>query len=229
MSPDLGRRGGHGHEHREPRSGTHPGGDHGAGDHGTGTGTGSSRSHTGQPRVARTASALAAGTFAAGLLVSVPAGVTAAAPLIDCVSSDNGDPDITGLTISPAVVDVTDRPKKVTLTLSAIDAGGPGSSTGIRRVRVTFTHPRFEETRVTLAEGPSGDWVGSVTIPRATISGKWRVIEVVLQDRAGNAALYGYMGLDLHSVPIDHGFTVVSDVSDTTSRRSSTSRSPGKR
>ena len=49
-----------------------------------------------------------------------------AIPLNDCVSSDNGDPVLTGLSVTPSV-DVTDAAEEVSFSLAAEDLGGPGS------------------------------------------------------------------------------------------------------
>ncbi len=133
---------------------------------------------------------LLSGALLVGLLI-VPTNTVAAAPLIDCVSSDNGDPQVTAVTVSPTTVDVTQRPQTVTVTATARDTGGPGPASGLRRVEVSLVHGDDENEYVALKPVMRGQWVGALTIPRWTPDGVWRLSQAYVQDRVGQEMLYG--------------------------------------
>ena len=66
--------------------------------------------------------------------VAVPA---LALPASACfTSTDNGDPVMTGFTVSPQVVDSRDGAKTVTFTVTGRDTGGPGPASGLREATV---------------------------------------------------------------------------------------------
>jgi hypothetical protein len=154
--------------------------------------------------------ALVCGALVVGGLIA-PAGTAAAAPLIDCVSSDNGDPVMTDVTFSSSVVDVTEGPKTVTVIAATQDTGGPGPASGVRYVWVSLEHGNGNLEGVKLQRNASGDWVGTVTIWRWTKPGPWRVSQALLRDRAGHETLYGN---NEDVVPFDNTFTVVSTRDD---------------
>jgi len=149
---------------------------------------------------------LVTGALVVGCLIA-PAGTAAAAPLIDCVSSDNGDPQMTDVTFSTSAVDVTEGPKTVIVTATAQDTGGPGPASGLALVKIFLHHGNGDAEPVKLKRDPSGDWVGTVTVPRWTKPGEWRVGQAFLRDRVGHETLYGN---DEDVVPFDNTFTVIS-------------------
>ena len=152
--------------------------------------------------------ALFSGALVVGCLIA-PAGAAAAAPLIDCVSSDNGDPAMTGVTFSRSVVDVTDGPKTVTVIATVQDTGGPGLASGVGFAWVSLRRPNGSVDRVKLHPNASGDWVGTATIWRWTSPGPWRVYQAEVGDRAGHEILYGR-----DDFPSDNTFRVVSTRDD---------------
>jgi hypothetical protein len=109
-------------------------------------------------------------------------------PLNDCISSDNGDPVLTGMTVTP-FVDVTTEAKEVSFSLTVDDVGGPGPASGLRRVEVSFGEPLvddFGDTYHVLHKDASGSWVGSVVVQPGSRSGPWQINGVFLTDRARN-------------------------------------------
>jgi Bacterial Ig-like domain len=156
--------------------------------------------------VSRVWTGLALGALVSGLL-SATSGTASAARLADCVSSDNGDPVMTEVTFSPSAVDVTDGPETVTVTATARDTGGPGPASGLRFAHVYLGHGNGNTEGVRLSEDASGNWVGTVIIPRWTKPGEWNVEQALLRDRVGQETLYGGEEDD---VPLRDTFTVVS-------------------
>lgn len=120
----------------------------------------------------------------AGGMAAAP--TQAAAPLNDCVRTDNGDPDVTSLDITPRRVDVTDGPQVVTVSLTAADTGGPGPPTGIRQLSGTLG-----KGRSVLFRPVSGDrWQGRVTLlPGTGLAGRLRLL-VSFRDGSGGAGSY---------------------------------------
>ena len=127
-----------------------------------------------------------------GTAASAPSGAASAVPLSDCVSSDNGDPRLVGLRVTPAV-DVTERTKRVHFRVRARDTGGPGPATGVRGVTVFFGHlpgdERFGFHNVRLSVNDAGVWVGSARVPRGSRDGIWRLGGVDLRDQARNSRI----------------------------------------
>ncbi len=131
----------------------------------------------------------------------------AGAPLIDCVSSDNGDPQITAVSVSPAVVDVTRRRQRVTIEATARDTGGPGPASGLQTVGLSLAHHDDDLQRLTLQQAAPGRWVGSVTVPRYSRQGRWRLYQAWTRDVVGQEVLYGG---DEDALPFNASFRVVS-------------------
>ncbi len=136
---------------------------------------------------------IVAGILVWGALVApggdAVAGGSAAIPLNECVSSDNGDPVLTGLTLTPSV-DVTDAAQEVAFSLTAEDLGGPGPASGVRGVEIAFfgeplVEDPFDSIQV-LHKDASGAWVGAKVVERGSSPGALRVHHVYLRDRAGN-------------------------------------------
>jgi hypothetical protein len=155
--------------------------------------------------------ALAATALTAGLTALATTSPALAAPLIDCVSSDNGDPALTSLAVSPATVDVTHHAKRVHVSADASDTGGPGPATGIARLElfVAGPHDSFRHLRLT-RNSTTGAWTGAFTVPRHAASGTWRIRQVIVRDRAAQEAVYGPEDTHLTAVPGNHAVTVTS-------------------
>lgn len=151
-------------------------------------------------------SALVVGGLVGTALAPIVAS-SAAAPLIDCVSSDNGDPVMTDVSFSTPEVDVTNGPQKVTVMAQAHDTGGPGPAVGLRRVEVSLEHGNGELVWAKMQQDPAGTWVGSVTVPRWTKPGRWTVSQAFLVDKVGQETLYGN---DEEVVPFTNTFRVLS-------------------
>jgi hypothetical protein len=134
-------------------------------------------------------SMLLVGVLVAGLLIALPPVAAHAAPLNDCVSSDNGDPILKSFRRTPAAVDVTARAKRVFFHLKVADLGGPGPASGVRRVWVGFGEaPSLDVNFVPIAKlrrNGAGAWVGSVVVPRWRRPGRVR-LGVLLGDKAEN-------------------------------------------
>jgi hypothetical protein len=155
-------------------------------------------------------------------LVPLGAQSAAAFALSSCWSSDNGDPVLNAFhlsTHSTHSIDVTSSSKSVGVTVTTADTGGPGSLTGVAGVTVEMQAPEGFSTPVRdafLKRDSSGNWVGSVTFPPGTVSGLWRVVDVVLTDRARP---YYNQSMrregDLIAAGFDHDFQVTS-TEDTT-------------
>jgi hypothetical protein len=156
----------------------------------------------------------------AGAITTYQAVAAAAAPLIDCVSADNGDPELIGLSFTPAVVDVSDGPAEVTVRATVADTGGPGEPSGVARMQVELDRRGFSgDSELMLEPEPGGEWVTTLTVGRWDRQDQWRLTEVELLDRARNEGLYGYGGEDLGVVPGAQVLTVVNDRPDLTRPR----------
>ena len=160
-----------------------------------------SRSRTGTVLVA-----VAAGTMVLGMTAAAPRAPAEAAavptsgpvPLSPCVSSDNGDPDLTGFTVTPTSVDVREKAAWVTVTATATDDGGPGPATGVETV----------EAHSFLGEQPlvrqlDGSWRTRIHIPRGTERGRFSFSSIYLSDGAGHYRYYTSPWLHQNGYGID--------------------------
>jgi hypothetical protein len=141
----------------------------------------------------------------AAAVVSVPQ-ASAAARLSPCYSSDNGDPDLTSLTLSSSVVDVTATPVRVTITATVLDSGGPGPASGMRSV-VAYLNRAGRQYAVPLREA-AGVWSGTQKMRPGVRAGEY-VVAVSLVDRANNSAWY--QGETLAELGAPTTITVLSD------------------
>ena len=127
--------------------------------------------------------------LAAGPLFLVPGGAAQAAPLNDCVSSDNGDPILRSFSRTPSAVDVTGGRERIHFALQVDDLGGPGPASGLSTVWVGLGEtPGLDEGLARVAElslDDSGAWVGSIVVPRWSEPGRVR-LGVLLGDGAEN-------------------------------------------
>ena len=137
---------------------------------------------------------LALGVALAGAaLAIVEAPAAHAAPLNDCVESDNGDPVVTSFVLSPHPVNVTRRGTRLRFRLHVQDRGGPGPASGVAEVWVGFggtptpewPYANAPATSTRLGREPDGDWVGSILVPRGNRAGRIS-LGVLLKDRAHN-------------------------------------------
>ena len=161
--------------------------------------------------------ALSAVALTVGLWSVVPGVPSQAEPLSDCWDSDNGDPLLTSVSLSPAEVDVTSARQTVTITAAAEDTGGPGPATGMRRLDAYVVDRWGEYHRVGMTAGAPGEWSGALTIPRWAAPGAWRIDSVELVDRTGQQVSYGgENSRDLAAVPGVHRVRVTSAVTDST-------------
>ena len=131
-----------------------------------------------------------AGVVAVVIAPITEAAAPAAAPLNNCVKTDNGDPKPQTLTRTPTAVNVTTADKTVTFTLGAVDTGGPGAASGISSGFLGLQSPDNQRSAyASLTRNAAGKWVGTATIPRWTHGGVWHLSYLSLSDNAGNYAL----------------------------------------
>jgi hypothetical protein len=140
--------------------------------------------------------------------------VSPAVPVSDCWPTDNGDPVLTALSISPTVVDVTTGRADVTFRATADDSGGPGALTGVRRIRVAYGRSAAESLRLaTLHRDDAGGWVGSLPFyPGSGPAGARTVTDVRVEDWAGNERSYPRAELVAMGFAVD--FELVAPVAD---------------
>jgi len=119
-------------------------------------------------------------------------------------TTDNGDPDLIDLVITPSSVDATSAEKTVTFTAVVTDTGGPGAASGIEHGRVSTGLGDVE-----LALDASGNLVGSAVVERGERDGISYVSMVDLWDLAGNWRSLDYD--DLLQRGVDAAFFVFTD------------------
>jgi hypothetical protein len=112
--------------------------------------------------------------------------------LSKCWSSDNGFPDLLGISVFPVRVDVTEKPQDVTVVVDAVDTGGPGAATGIKRISVsaeTDSRGAVGGYGTELSRQPDGTWRGLFrALPGER--GRFAIDEVELEDGAGLSQLF---------------------------------------
>jgi hypothetical protein len=113
-------------------------------------------------------------------------------PLNDCVRTDNGDPVVTALDISPPSVDLRQGTRSVTVRVSAVDTGGPGAATGIRSVYVSLSRDGIGSGGVSepAAQIAPGTWQAQFRMaPGTMMRGTLRPL-VSFQDGSGGPGSY---------------------------------------
>lgn len=131
----------------------------------------------------------------------------ASVPLNDCVTPDNGDPQIRDMVFTPQTVDVRGGPQRVQVRVSAVDTGGPGAASGIAQVLVYVSYPRGSVAQARLRPSADGWWQGSFTVYPGQSPGRWTAHLVELHD---NVRLFKqYFDADLTRRGIPHEFTVI--------------------
>lgn len=162
-----------------------------------------------RPRLAA-AVPMASGAMLVSLLFMMSPPTAAATPLNDCHSTDNGDPRLTSISLSPDTVDVSASPARVDITATAEDTGGPGPASGVRGVSVEMGDPggdNFREIRLA-RDASSGPWTGAMTIPHGSPAGRLRISQAFVTDRTRQTQSYGPEDTSLSSVPGVHSVTV---------------------
>lgn len=140
-----------------------------------------------------------------GALV-IPAGVTApndaiaadprtretapAAPLSGCFPTDNGDPRLTSLSVTPSTLDLRQGPKVIRFGVTAADSGGPGAASGVRQVRVFYENPTGLGYDATMRATANGTWTERATLPTGVRSGTWSVTGLTVTDAVGHSKAY---------------------------------------
>jgi hypothetical protein len=125
-----------------------------------------------------------AGPAASGMPTVAAAGGGAGSASVEpsqCWTSDNGFPRLTGLTVSPARVDVRRSAAWVTVTARPVDEGGPGPATGIHELGVDLAGGLGS---VTMAAQTDGTWTGRLRVPPGVKPGTYGVDGVRLRDGA---------------------------------------------
>jgi hypothetical protein len=155
----------------------------------------------------------------------------AASPINDCHSTDNGDPVLTSISLSPDVVDVSAGPAHVDITARASDTGGPGPASGVRSVSVEMPEAPgsdvgFRDVRLS-RDGSSGTWTGSMDIPRGSGAGRLRISQAFVRDQTRQLKWYGPEDVPLSSVPGVHAITVKSLIDATPPKLTAFRFSPG--
>jgi hypothetical protein len=132
-----------------------------------------------------------------------------AVPLNPCADSDNGDPLVTNIAVRH-LVDVTHRPRRLPVTVSVKDTGGPGPARGVSAVSVAAALRSSGVSRATELRRASGDaWTGSLTIPRGAGLSGWMQLTVSVRDHAGRWKLWHPW--DLRDNGLRHRFLVRDD------------------
>ncbi len=111
-------------------------------------------------------------------------------------------PKLTGLSRTPATVDVTSAPGPVEFAVSATDVGP-----GVKEVVVYLASPardRFWTCRVTApASGTPRDgvWKCTITVPQGADAGTWMIDQITLYDQANTQIVIGFDKLGLAGYP----------------------------
>lgn len=144
-------------------------------------------------------------------VTAVPAASAAVVALSDCWTSDNGDPDLTGLALSAATVDVTGGDATLRIEATVLDTGGPGPASGVKGVEVfavpIVNAPPSLHPSAKLRPTSAGTWAGDFVIRRGFTPGPWAIVEVSLVDGAQHQRQYA--NKDLAALGFTSTFTVV--------------------
>jgi hypothetical protein len=144
------------------------------------------------------------------------------------VSSDNGDPALDSITISPSAVDTTAKPEQVQIAAVAHDTGGPGPAVGMSHFEVVVNRHPGRGTRVLMSPAGSNNWTGTFTVGKWARPGTWRIRSVSMRDLIGHRMEYAgpRSARPLNQVPGDHSFTVTSTSDPTPAELTAFSFSP---
>lgn len=137
----------------------------------------------------------------------------AAVPASRCFpSTDNGDPVLKTFAIEPREVDSRTGTKRVTLTATAEDTGGPGSASGVTGATAYIARGTDGgwSTEVEMSPDGKGAFVGSLTVLPQQWSGTWHV-SVTVRDAVGNSTFYSADDLAGAGLPGDFTTTTNPD------------------
>lgn len=119
------------------------------------------------------------------------AGHSLCAPPADTVA-----PVVTRVSFGRGALDLDTGTLRQTVRVSAADTSGHGTASGIARVSVSIRGNRYyDDVRPALASGTRADgvWIGHFTVSEYAHPGTYRIDELTVTDRAGNAQTYpGY-------------------------------------
>jgi hypothetical protein len=140
-----------------------------------------------------TAVAVVAVAAATPLVASAPAG--AATPSVSRLCAPPADtvpPQLTNLTFSAQTVDLTNGPRRITVTADATD-NGTGLASGVREIEVALAGPHSETATILhLVSGTPADgtWKGTVGFSAGSQDGTWSVDQLIVIDAQGNDQSY---------------------------------------
>ena len=148
------------------------------------------------PMGARPVVLLLAASLIGPWATSVAGAADIAVPLNDCAETDNGDPLVTALDISPRTVDLRDGRQTVTVTVSAVDTGGPGAAIGVRAVYVNLSKDGVGGggTGAPAVQVAPGTWQARLRLARGTGIGGTLLPLVSFRD--GNGGVGSYLTAD---------------------------------
>jgi hypothetical protein len=155
--------------------------------------------------------ALSAVTCVTSLALVAPgpagaAGVApAAVPASVCFpSTDNGDPALLTLRLTPGVVDVRTGAASISVTATASDSGGPDAASGVKEATLFVSgvesNTQPDQPRVTLRPTADGTLSGRLRIVKGSVNGL-RKVSVWVTDRAGNVTPYSAAALASRGMP----------------------------
>jgi hypothetical protein len=132
-------------------------------------------------------------------------------PVSDCWSGDNGDADLTGLTLGDTTVDASGGDAVLHVEATVSDTGGPGPASGIQAV-VVYSSPDVStvhtaDASARLRPTPAGTWAGDLVIARGSTPGRWLIREVDVFDRVDHQRQI--VTRDLVAMGAAYSFTVV--------------------
>jgi hypothetical protein len=153
-------------------------------------------------RSSLTAIAVVAVAAVTPLAAGAPA--AAATPLVSRLCAPPADtvpPQLTSLTFSTKTIDLTNGPRRVTVTAHATDTAA-GVASGVQDIELEFSGPHGgTATIMNLVSGTPADgtWKGSVGFSRDDQDGTWSVDDLIVEDAQGNGQLYEGSGKTLRS------------------------------
>jgi hypothetical protein len=136
---------------------------------------------------------IATGVVAGAVITPLWSATPASAASLCAPPADTVAPQVTGLTLSKATVDLNSGSRKITVTADAIDTSGNGTPSGVKQVYVEFHGPRYwTDTNLSLTSGTpvDGVWTGTLTVPKGGPAGTWTLRSVSAVDADRNYQNY---------------------------------------
>ena len=122
------------------------------------------------------------------------------------MSQDNSAPELTSFEVSPQIVDITNGPIEVTVTVGATD-----DVSGVKNMFPLYILPNGNPigTSSSLISGTNldGVWEASYTIPQYTQTGTGTISSITLNDNVGNQLILLYQ--DLIDLGYDPDFEII--------------------